>query len=204
MGWTIHMQPWRVLKRQTKRDSSRQELLHQIMSPSSNLISFSVQLFSFSKLFETSIVVTSRWPIAEGSSNARFWPRKMGRRWLPSTQTEDMAGRSAWLGGHRRRKTATRGKRVSFAFFTSLAVWHAFFSRARCHTASGTGLGPVPSQDGTATMSGTGSCVSGAIRGGGFAGSTLKERFQHPNWTFRTSELLVRSNKVHIPNLQFL
>lgn len=137
MGWTIHMQPWRVLKRQTKRDSSRQELLHQIMSPSSNLISFSVfnlvlkttslQLFSFLKLFETSIVVTSRWPIAEGSSNARFWPRKMGRRWLPSTQTEDMAGRSAWLGGHRRRKTATRGKRVSFAFFTSLAVWLAWF-----------------------------------------------------------------------------
>ena len=147
VGWTIHMQPWRVLKRQTKRDSSRQQLLHQIMSPSSNSISFSVfnlvlkttslQLFSFLTLFETSIVVTSRWPIAEGSSNARFWPRKMGRRWLPSTQRKTLEGRSAWLGGHRRRKTATRGKRVSFAFFTSLAVWLAFFSRARCHTTSG-------------------------------------------------------------------
>lgn len=92
------------------------------------------------------------------------------------------------------------GENVLVLLFSHLWLfgWHFFLGQdATLPVENGkfswaTGLGPVPSQDGTATMSGTGSCVSGAIRGGGFAGSTLKERFQHPNWTFRTSELLVR------------
>lgn len=198
MGWKIRMQPWRVLKRQTKRDSLINLVLNSISFSVFNLVlkTTSLQLFSFLKLLETSIMVTSGWPIAEGSSNARFWPRKMGRRWLPSTQRKTLDGRHSWAVIAVEK--ATKANVLVFVhIFGCLAD---MLGKMPVLVENGiswaTGLGTVPSQDATATMRGTGSCVSGAIRGGGFAGSTWKQRFQQrrktilffvsPNWTFRT------------------
>ena len=125
MGWTIHVQSWRVLKRQTIRDSLRQ-LLHQ-MSPSLNPISFSLfnlvlkttsqQLFSF-KAFRN---LHGYQPMADSGGLFKchsFW-RKMGTAMTPTNPAEVRI---------RRRSSPSKKPPCGPVFFPNLWLfgWHLY------------------------------------------------------------------------------